>query len=724
MTRARLLTLFLLLSGLLGAFASVQAQGAFEVVPEPEPAFRVYRCDFDRSTNRAQIRAVLMGADGLPPSGTDYSLAVGELATGRPVAAERVTLTPLLERPPLRMVLVLDITDTVPLREIVTAVSTQLVPRLLVQDELALITFSASIAPITPFFTDKNRLINEQLLDRPTEPGDNRIYDSVLQAVNDLKTSGDGRRQVVLVLADSGRRGTNQVSSDAIIQEARRYGIEVFTLAFMTRDRPDFVELAQLAYQTGGYYYSYDEIRNTRASIQSAVSDRLVKVGESLNSEVLIEIDLAGSQPDINQRVRFGLSVDLDARTLSAEANCPVEQLNHAIRFVGAQQNVVTSETIDLQVSFDSDLNPDLLSVAFLVNDQVVQNSAATFFRFETPTQPPGPYQITAQLRDRLDNVLSTTRERVDLYARQPLRLEVASGALNQPDQALTLAAVAGSDVPLPNAEFYLVQGTNRFLIANTPFSAGRAEASFDSLRNEIQTRLPGLADGAALAIEALVPGTTPAALPLTDTASLGFNYVAASTSAGGTGGTSAGTAGAAAAGAGIGAGITAAITNLSQTELPFWFNAALVVFGLLLFNLLLFLRVRRTRIQRLVNRPDNHELSHALMSITVRRGGYQESHPLTKKTMTIGRGASNDINLGDNPHISRKHGAIIWRRRKWYYASRKNNARAIIDGKSRRGFFLRELEPVTEIQIADALLLFHSSAQQDIAEFMRTNLD
>jgi hypothetical protein len=80
----------------------------------------------------------------------------------QPLPADRITAA-LPARPPLQMIVVLTLPTPCPLM-IVNAFSTacsQLDP----QDQVALLTFSGEVSPLTQFYTDKNRLINEHMLD-------------------------------------------------------------------------------------------------------------------------------------------------------------------------------------------------------------------------------------------------------------------------------------------------------------------------------------------------------------------------------------------------------------------------------------------------------------------------------------------------------------------------------------------------------------------------------
>src|SRR5262249_40869620 len=114
----------------------------------PQAAFLPYQCTFDTQTNSAQIHAVLMGSDGHPISTSQYTVQVTPEGSQQPLAADQVTTIGLDKRPPLQMILVLDITDTVPIDQIVDAISTHLAPQLDVQDQVALLAFSETISPL------------------------------------------------------------------------------------------------------------------------------------------------------------------------------------------------------------------------------------------------------------------------------------------------------------------------------------------------------------------------------------------------------------------------------------------------------------------------------------------------------------------------------------------------------------------------------------------------
>src|SRR6185369_9165703 len=215
-------------------------------------AFVAYQCTFQTESNSAQVNAVLMGGDGQPiPTGT-YQVAVSAGDNSQPLDSTRYKIERLDNRPPLQMILVLDITDTVPIDQIVTAISGHLFPGLNPQDRVALITFSEEIAPITQFYTDKSRLVADHMTNLIVLGGDNRLYDSLLEATSSFPANSAGRK-VILTITDSGRRTLVQAADDDIIKAANRDKIQIYPVGFYSRDRTDDAALQRMAQLTGGF---------------------------------------------------------------------------------------------------------------------------------------------------------------------------------------------------------------------------------------------------------------------------------------------------------------------------------------------------------------------------------------------------------------------------------------------------------------------------------------
>lgn len=671
------------------------------LVDPPAAAFVAYQCDFIKETNNAEIRAVLMGSDGLPIPRDAYSMEVMVTDTAQTLLSGSVEIDLLPERPALQMILVLDITDTVPIEQIVDAVTESLAPNLQAEDQLALITFSAEIAPRTQFYTDKIRLVNEHMLDMLTLEGDNRLYDAIYAAVENFPLNV-GLRRTVLVLTDSNRRDTDQVALDTVIERAQRSRIQVFSIGFYSRDRPDENELRTLANATGGFSWVYDEIQNTRASIQAAVSGYLQDTIETLNSEILITIDLAGQKPDASGFITFDLMVSpTNENALTSQITCPIEALAHSIRFVDEIEQTTVRGPVDIGVMVESDLSDDETRVVFRVNNEIAQNSDSQVFTFDAAARQPGYYEIGAQLVDQSNNVLATVPVAIRLYVQQTVQAAVTVTDPTALTGETQFQVNANAEFDLPDAQFYIAPVDN----PDQEFAFGGSPASFDSdgraalvvpnIWNAIRALYPDATASSRFHVRAVVPGVSSGDAPLAVSNELVIGVLPPPAS--------------------TPTVITA--PELNQT-VPF---AAIAFFGIL--NVLLYRAVGRARIKRIIRTPDDEELSSQLMTITVRRDGMKQSHTLTKKTITIGRGSANDIKLGDDPNISRQHAVVMWRKGAWYYSNRKTRASSRINSKRYRGFVFVKLVPVAEIEIGSALLIFHSNTQQDVSEFIKTNL-
>ncbi|MEP6984613.1 MAG: VWA domain-containing protein, partial [Chloroflexota bacterium] len=411
-----LLTLFLIPATITAQDASQPRKGAFVS----------YQCTFQASTNTAQINAVLMGGDGQPiPTGT-YQVAVAAGDNPQALDSTRVKIERLDNRPPLQMILVLDITDTVPIDQIVNAISGHLFSGLNPQDRVALITFSEEIAPITQFYTDKSRLVAEHMTNLIVLGGDNRLYDSLLEATSSFPANSAGRK-VILTVTDSGRRALVQASDDDIIKAANRDKIQIYPVGFYSRDRTDDAALQKMAELTGGFSWLYTETRNSRDSIGTAVSKFLDETVRTLNSEVLLTINMQGQTPNASGVVPLKIDVSTNNDSaLSDTVNCPFQTLQHSIAFasgIDTTQPITTS--VDIGVNVQSDLSSDATKVVFRVNDEVAQSGSSTKYTFNAAEHYPGYYTIEAQLWDTNNATLATTAAKLKLYAQQKLALRV-----------------------------------------------------------------------------------------------------------------------------------------------------------------------------------------------------------------------------------------------------------------------------------------------------------
>jgi hypothetical protein len=686
---------------------------AFAQQPTLPPVLFAYACTFERAQNDLQISAVLQGADGRPLTGAAFDLTAGQRGQPDAVAPEQVDVTPLAQRPPLRLVVVLDRTDTVPLVELTAVLKENLLENLLPGDEIALITFSEDIAPVTPFVEDTQAFADDYLEGLSISGGDNRLYDAIGQALEAFPFAARTRR-VVLVVTDSGRRQLEQIPTETLIAQAQRDSTQIYAIGFVSRDRPDVEELTALAEGTGGYFWYYGETNNTRASIGSAVGAYLEDFGRALNSEVIVTVDAQGIIPDSNSRAAIDLTATLDDGTeLTEQIACPVEVLRHEIAFITNVGGAPVTGRIDIGVNAQSDLGRGETRIVFRVNDEVVQTSEAAVYTFDASALQPGFYTIQAELWDSANNTLARTPSALRLYVQQPLVLTIDSplipsdGAMTATFSGAADLTVKGSpSIALPDVEFSASPAGRPELaqrIGTAPYINGEATLSLPDLAAAVRTAFPDAIEGGAYQIIASVPSVSPG-----DPALAMSNPLPVSISA---------------------PLPTPAPTVVKEPAIPrldprieFGVPLALLLAGLLL-NILLLRAIRRRKIQRVIAYPDNIELGPQLMTLTVLRDGIRHAHALTKKTVTIGRGSGNDINVSDDPNVSRQHSVVMWRRGDWYYSNRKGGAVTRIDGRVRRGFLLHRLEGVSELQVGDVIMIFHSSAQQDIADFIKTDL-
>ncbi len=609
-------------------------------------------------------------------------------------------------RQPIRMVVVLDTTSTMPLVDTINAISTQLFPQLEFNDQVALVTFSQNVSPVTAFFTDKNRLVNEYMLGLQVTGGNNRIYDAIQDGVRALGNPPSGTRNVVVVVTDSSRREVAQASLNDIITRANADKIQIYPVALFTQDRPDADELKTLAERTNGYAWVYNNLNDPTSvsALQQGLSTIMNQLVTTLNQEARLLVDLSSVPLQDARDITLKVTVSLTTGTvLSDSITCPAPRVQavvvstsipNTISFVNDLTPITTSQPLDITVNVQTSLPASEQLIVFLQNGQIVQSSKSLTYTFNTPTLVPGAYSITAQLRNLDNTVFATTEGALSVNAQQVLTLNVVDGALNAPDRPVRIESLSNPTIALPDVRFTINPASdtaNRKLITGgvVPVQGGNATLTIPNLRAEIQRLFPNTPDATSFEIRAVIPGPAESAPTLAESAPLTFVYTVPPPPPIDTG-----------------LALVAALTT-----------------ALFLLNVLVFFRVGRARVRRMIFRPDGYEMPNRLMAVTVYRDAMKQTNTLTKKTITLGRGSNNDINLGDDNKVSRQHGVIMWRRQEWYYTNRKPDVFVRIGGRRYRGFKLVRLEPVTEIEIGDARVFFHSNSQQDITELTRTNL-
>jgi hypothetical protein len=476
-------------------------------------AFVAYQCTFQSDSNTAQINAVLMGGDGQPiPTGT-YQVAVSAGDNAQPLESSRFKIERLDNRPPLQMIVVLDITDTVPIDQIVSAISTHLFPGLDPQDKIALLTFSEEIAPITQFYTDKERLVSEHMTNLIVLGGDNRLYDSLLEATSSFPANSGGRK-VIVTITDSGRRALEQASDDDIIKAANRDKIQIYPVGFYSRDRTDDAALQKMAQLTGGFSWLYTETRNSRESIGTAVSKFLDETVRTLNSEVLLTVNMQGQTPNASGVVPLKIDVNTNNDSaLSDTVSCPFQTLQHSITFAeGIDTTQPITTRVDIGVKVQSDLSSDSTKIVFRVNDEVAQSGTSPTYTFNAAEHYPGYYTIEAQLWDTNNATLATTPAKLRLYAQQKLAMRIVgdptvlSGSVqfevsSNPSYALPATQITVASVANPAQVFKLGDAVFQ--------PDGKATLQVDNIQAVMDRLYPNRQPTDTYEISASVPGAS-----------------------------------------------------------------------------------------------------------------------------------------------------------------------------------------------------------------------
>lgn len=684
-----------------------------EIAIDLNGGFMAYQCNFVKDANEARIQAVLHGPDGLPIAREAYTLTVTNATTLEDIDPVQIDIANVPQRDPLQMILLLDVTDTVPVDNIVSAVSSDLMPRLDVGDEVALVTFSQEITPRTQFYVDKGRLVNEHLIDLLPLDGDNRVFDGLYESIQEFPLS-DGRRQVILLVTDSGLRDVEQISVQEIISSADRSNLQIYTIAYYTRDTPDIPEFLDIVNATNGYGWFYTDLPNTRASIERAVEGFFADVVETMNSEIVITVDMQGIEADINNFVTFDLTIETnDNDIFFDQIACPIERLQHTINFVDDIQSTTVNGILDIGVVVQSDLADNENVVVFRANNDIVQDNDSLVYRFNADTLQPGFYNIGAQLLDLNGNILATTPFTIQLYAQQSIALSTVPENTTNLQGQLALNLNTSAEFTLSPADFLLApagepDNAKPINPQPVPFNNGQASFIITDVQELVLRLFPDKPVGTIFAISAEVPGvspTDPIQATVREPIAISIDEPQPTPVPGAP---------------------LVALPELAaetQQQLSIAIPIGIIIF-LLLANYLLYRAVARARIRRLLHFPDAYELSSQMMRITVRRLGVQQAYPLTKKTLKLGRGSSdNDINLGDDPNISRQHAVIVWRKQAWYFSNRKHRVKSTVNGKLKSGYVWIKLEPITEIIIGNVLIVFHSNQQTDLSEYIKTNI-
>ncbi|HYO88023.1 MAG TPA: FHA domain-containing protein [Candidatus Limnocylindrales bacterium] len=709
-TRRPIVLLFALMALFLSAVTGTLAQASDGLTRTDQPQFLAYTCRYNEDTARTEILAALTAPSGGPVAEGDISTVTVARTGGDPLPAESVSIAPSDGRPPLRMVLVLDTTDTMPLSQIqgVLLGPTGFLPGLQVEDEVALVAVDATVTNPTPFYTDKNALYNDHVADLTVREGNNVIYEGVRAGVG-ATTPNSPVRQVVVVITDSGYADSRADEAEALVTEiitvAQASKAQIFPISFSSLNAvnvPDDALLARLAAETGGVAWSYSGDKSP-AAISAAVTTALEELYATLNAEVVISADLTGLEADETGFVPLDVTVTLaSGAELTSRVACPpppaagVESVVplFTVAYRNLVEGLLVTEPLLVQIASQPEPLPPDAIFRFFLDDEPTDNTTPEF-TISPDVLDPGVHTMRVQLRDGSGNTLAATPT-VTFYTQRPLVLTTGSGTTAGLSGPLTLRA-SNVSPNIGSVEFTLINAndpTQRLALGTVAAQDGAAVLEVPNIQESANSLVPDQTGGWNLQVVAVAPAASPDSPPLGVSNTLNLSVEA------------------------LPVGPVMDTVTITGIIVP-------VIIGLVLLLLDVFLlgRIRKARIQKKINRPDGYDLSPNLMQLTVSRSGNRQVYVLTKKTLYIGRGSGNDISLDDDANVSRQHGVVMWRGQKWWYANRKPKVKSRVNGKNLKGIALVKLENPTEINIGDYQVVFHGDSQRDTSDLVKTNL-
>lgn len=708
MTKKLLLVIVSLVFYLVGGVFTLSAQQA-GITTSAEPQFSAYTCVFNPATGRAEIHATLIDGTGnaMPPENATF--AVSRVGASSPLPPDAAVVSVADTRPPLQMIIVLDVTSTMPLEQVRDSLLAGLLSPMPFEDSVALITFAQVASDISQFYNDKNALYNDLLFSLSAQDSPNHLNDAILAGLEATQPNSP-TRQVVLVITDSTPQ-VEQATPEEIITRAQASHTQIIPIALHNlSDTPDDEALFALANATRGFGFAYDGDKRAEA-IEAGLTNIFGRVLNVLNSEVIISVDLTGQTPDETGFIPFDITVEPNSGgTLTDRVSCPqppaessVEGENELPQFAVAFTNIVDGSRINESGTLEVAVQPfDQLPLdaqfVFWLDDEITSESPEAIFPFDPQSLDPGRHTVRVELRNNDGNRLATTPT-LNLFTRRALSVTTASGSTTQLSGAVTIQA-SNVTQNMGEVQFRAAEASNpdvSFPIGTAQVANDTAVLEIPDIQNIANNLFPPAEgqEGWNLLISAAAPSTTEGDPPLGESISPLVISVAPKPAF--------------------------SIEEVAKSPLPPIILAVL----LLLVDFFLFKQIRKTRIKRTIAGTDKHDLPAQLMCVTVSRGtAGRQTYMLTKKTMYVGRGSGNDIQLEDDANVSRQHGAILWRKQNWYFANRKPKVRSKIAGKLYKGLALVKLENPTDIELGSYQLVFHSTEQkQDISDLVKTNL-
>lgn len=669
-----------------------------------EPRLQVSgACSFFADIPNAELRIPFFALDANGNAPEIPTVTVTDQVSG----TEITPVNPIIQRDPrqaLQILFLVDVTGSVQL-DALNNIWTSVLRDYNSEDRFALMSFSDadSLGGIDPLLLgDAFGLVDDiSDLERNNDPaqGIAVLYEALRLAVqrsaNERDRSNVGP-PVVVVVTDSSNTEGSGIRADDVISVAQDAGVRIFAVGYRTADNPD-PELPRIAAATHGYAWMPDE-GDTADTIAERASERMTAFREALNGEYLLTLGLSEVTLDENGSAQIGLA-------LAGQEPMVVECAELRLPEPTATPDLVNTlqvEGINDPDEFDPDSLPTITVQIDTPGFQGAPIVTARLNEQEFPLDVADQTSVVFDLSSEASRAaLSLGRNMLIVSVRDsgnetadPLLLE--DYIFTIPDSAITLSldvegATAADDligdvtfvasVPAEAGALLAAAGSNRVVFELLPTRDGAEQlepVTLDSATNTAQLIVAAIdslpeADQITEVQAYLVDAD---GNPLDDSISTR---------------------------ASLPIGVT--IETLDLVFLVATLGASIV---LLLIDLFLLRQIRITRIRRLIEGEDAHPLPTSPMVVTVKVDYRSDTYNLLKRTMSVGRGSSNDINLPDDTGVSREHGVLVWRRRKWYFTHRNRRSTSTIDKRNIRGFRLVEVKPSTQIRVRNFILTFH----------------
>ncbi len=256
------------------------------------------------------------------------------------------------------------------------------------QDEVAVLTFSDSVALAQDFTSDKGAV--NLALDRLQAEGNTALYQAASDAAFKAAASPLSRK-VIILLSDGVDYGDKSaVSRDDSIAQARYIGVPVYTIGLGSDiDRDYLLALSQST-----------RAQSLETPTAEGLSQLYADIGTLLRSQYIVR--LTSPVTDRSASLSLSISVTVDGATAAATATlpakAPVEGPRLSLTGLAEGQRVESAITIDAEVTA---ANP-VASVRFLVDGESVGESSASPFQLslDPAAFAPGEHTLRVEATD------------------------------------------------------------------------------------------------------------------------------------------------------------------------------------------------------------------------------------------------------------------------------------------------------------------------------------